>query len=333
MKNDNEKLKIFTFLYVFFIFYFLYFILAEETSAQQVSLSLSPTLTEIAIKPGRSTGIQYKLVNLGDPSIVKIRILPFEPKDSLGNISLQTSSQSPINFEIENSLIKLEEPFFLKNSASEDFSLNLSITEDTPQKDYYFTLLAESQPPPVQEGVSNIRAKVSLGSNLLITVTKKGEVEVKPKISLFEVASKNKLSLFGLNINLFDSFENIPLILVVDNKGKNLIKPRGELILRGLLWQAKRFEIKPQNVLAESQKLLAVESENDSSNSKSLTSNSLTLPGFFIGSYRLSANISFGEGTPTLYASNSFFVLPIKLTILMTAVITLVLFLRIRFKK
>src|SRR3989344_3734415 len=277
----------------------IYFLLSTNVSAQQLSLSLSPPLTELIIKPGQATVIKYRLTNIGDPTITKIRILPFEPKDNQGNISIIDSLQSPIQFWLEKGSLKLEEPFFLKNSESQEFWLSVNIPEVTPAKDYYFTLLAETQPPPTQEGVVNVRTKVSIGSNLLISVTKKGEVEIKPKISLFTVVPKNKISLLGFKINLFSSFEKIPVVLIVENNGKNLIKPQGEIILSGPLWQRKRFEIKPQTILAESQRQTPLE-----------------LPGFLLGNYRLSANLSLGQGTPTLYASTSFLVFPIKLFIL-----------------
>ena len=291
--------------------------LAVTVNAQQVSLSLSPTLTELAIKPGRSAVQRYKLTNLGDPSIVKIRILPFEARDTLGNINIKNTLQSPIRFELENESPKLEEPFFLKNSASQELFLNVHIPEGTPAKDYYFAILAESQPPPTQEGVANVRAKISVASHLLITVTKEGRIEIKPKINLFQVIPKNKIRLFGLEINLFNSFEKIPVVLMLENKGKNLIKPQGEIILRGPLWHSKKFEIKPQTVLAKSQRKFEVESLSSS----------------FLGGYKLSATISFGQGTPILYASTSFIVLPIKLTILISIGITLVLFFASRLRK
>ncbi|OGK24876.1 hypothetical protein A3A46_02715 [Candidatus Roizmanbacteria bacterium RIFCSPLOWO2_01_FULL_37_13] len=310
-----------------------YLLLTTNVSAQQVSFSLSPILTELAIKPAQSTVIKYKLANLGDPSIVKIRVLPFEAKDSVGNVNIKNALEGPIQFELENETIKLEEAFFLKNSTSQELFLNVRVSEGTPAKDYYFTILAESQPPPTQEGVANLRAKISVGSHLLITVTKEGRVEIKPKISLFQVVPKNKIRLFGLQISLFNSFDKIPIVLLVENKGKNLIKPQGEIILRGPLWYSKKFEIKSQTVLAESQKLLLLDSKNSSSNVEHLTSNSLILPGLFLGGYKLSATISFGDGTPTLFASTSFLVLPIKFTVLAAFVTILIIFLIKRLKK
>lgn len=292
-------------------------------SAQELSLSLSPALSELAVKPGQSVGLKYKLINFGDPSIVKMRILPFEAKDDRGGITVKNSLEGPIGFELENRDIKMEEAFFLKNSTSLDLVLNIRVPEGTPGKDYYYSLIAESLAPPTQEGVVNVRAKIMVGSNLLLMVSKDGRVEIKPKISLFEVVPKNKIGFLGYKINLFNSFEKIPLILVIENKGKNLIKPQGEIIVSGLFGLVKKIEIKPQNILAESQRLLSA----DTSNLQPQTSSSLLLPGLFMGNYKISSTVSFGHGTPTLYASSSFLVFPFKFSVLLTAVFIIILFL------
>src|SRR3989344_4147678 len=301
MKN-NLNILLFSFLTTIFL------LLSTKASAQELSLSLTPNLSEIAAKPGRTISLKFKLTNHGDPTIVNIRILPFEAKDNRGNINILSSLQGPIRFELANEDIKLAVPLFLKNSTSRDLLLNIYLPETLANQDYYFTLLAESQPPPAQEGVVNIRAKALVASNLLLTVTKDGRIEIKPNISLFEVVPKNKINFLGTKINLFNSFEKIPLIMVVENQGKYLIKPQGGITVRGMFAQAKQVEIKPQNILAESQRVLLAHS----SNLQPQTSNSLLLPGFFMGNYKASATISFGPGTPTLYATTSFLVLPLK---------------------
>ena len=283
----------------------IYFLLTTSSSAQAVSLSLSPTLTEIAIKPGISTSIKYKIENRGDPAIVNIQILPFD-----------TNQKSPVSFSLDNSNVKLAEPFFLKNSDSLEVIVNLQVPQESAQRDYYYNFIIESQPPPSQEGTANLRAKISLKSPLLITVTGDGEVEIKPKISLFEITPKNKINLLGFKINLFNSFERVPVVLVVDNKGKNLIKQRGQINVRGPFWQSRRYEIKSENVLSESQKKI-----------------SLNLSGFIFGYYKISANLSFGEGTPSIFASTSFIVLPIRITVFASAVFILLIFLIYKFKK
>src|SRR3990170_7371170 len=88
-------------------------LLTSNVLAQQSSLSLSPSLTEIVIKPGYSTTQRYKLTNLGDPAIVKIRIMAMESRDSLGNINLKNKFNTPIRFELQSQTISLDEAFFL----------------------------------------------------------------------------------------------------------------------------------------------------------------------------------------------------------------------------
>ena len=253
-------------------------------SAQSVSLSLSPTLSEIAIKPGKSVTIRYKFTNKSDPAIVRFQVKPFNSKNN-----------TPLNFELQNTDIRLEEAVFFKNSEVKDLLLQIAIPEDIAEKDYYFYFTGESLPPPIQEGTANIRAKITIRSSLLINVTKDGQVEIKPKISIFEVIPKSKLKLAGSKLNIFNSYEKIPVVLVVENKGKNLIKPRGEIIVKGPLWQSRSFIINDKNVLAGSQKKISLE-----------------LPGYFLGNFKISSNLTFGEGTPAVFASTSFTVLPFK---------------------
>lgn len=276
----------------------------NNISAQSLSLSLAPTVTELVIKPGKSAVLKYKLRNIGDPAIIKIEVTPFETKEKI-----------PIDFELNNQALRLGEPIFLKNSASEDLFLNVSIPEETPEKDYYFNLVVQSQPPPIQEGTANIRAKITVMSNLLITVTKEGETEIKPNMSLFEIIPKHKINLLGFKINLFDSYQDIPVILVVDNKGKNLIKPRGEIVVRGPFWQNKEYKITGENVLAGLHKQISLE-----------------IPGFFIGNYKLSANLSFGEGTPAIFGSTQFTVIPIRLMLILLtlSILSLLIFSKLR---
>src|SRR3989344_685270 len=144
------------FIKLFFVFslYTLYFILNTGlVNAQAVSLSLSPTLSELAIKPGRVAMIKYSFVNNGDPAIIKFRVQPYDKKAKI-----------PLIFDLASNKFKLGEPHFFKNSVSDELFLNIQVPEETPEKDYYFDFVAESQPPPTQEGIANIRAKITLKS-------------------------------------------------------------------------------------------------------------------------------------------------------------------------
>jgi len=293
----------------------IFLLLTAHVFAQKITLSISPPLIELFIKPGKSVLIAYNIRNLGDPAILSIKLQSFEPKDNLGNIKLNDNSgevhpQGPVRFDLDNSNIALGTSFFLKTRQTQQILLRIRIPEGTPEGDYYYTLLAETKAIPHRDGTSASRAKATIGSNILITVTKTGKVDVKGKIALFNTLKKN--------LKIFDSNEKIPVVLIIENKGKNLIKPQGEIVLRGSFGEQAKYEIIPRNILSESQRLIQASpsASINCQNSKKqvcLFPTSLILSGFFIGRYTLSTTVTFGNGTPNLYATTSFIALPYKL--------------------
>src|SRR3990167_10840941 len=193
--------------------------------AQQVSLSLSPPLLELFIKPGKSVMVAYKLENLGDPAFINLKILPFEAKDNLGNIRIKSEFEGPVRFSLDNSDLQLEQSFFLKTNGSQQILLRIRIPENIVDGDFYYSLLAETAPPTASEGIGSARAKATIGSNILVTISNSGNIDIKPKIALF--STRGGLTL-GQNIKVFDSSDKIPVVFIVENKGKNMIKPEGQ---------------------------------------------------------------------------------------------------------
>jgi hypothetical protein len=177
-------------------------------------------LIELVVKPGKSVLIAYKLENRGDPIVIKSTVLPFQTNDNLGNIKVKPEFDGPVRFNLDNSEIKLDQPFFLRSGASQQLLLRIRVPEGTSEGDYYYTFLSESQPAPVIEGVSSTRNKATIGANILITVSQTGRVEVKGKIALFDILAKLKLKLFKNVFNFFDSTDKIPIVLIIDIKEK-----------------------------------------------------------------------------------------------------------------
>lgn len=286
-----------------------YMLQVTGVNAQQISLSFSPPLMEVFIKPGESIMLAYRLENHGDPVIVKTKVLPFEPRGNDGGIEIKQEFSGPIRFGLNNANLEMEQPFFLKTKDSQQLLLNIRVPEGAPEGDYYYTFLAETQPAPGLEGTTGSQAKAAIGSNLLITVTKTGSVEIKSKIAIFDILTRFKFRFLGRTINIADSNDRIPVVLIVENNGKNLIKPEGEIILRGNFGETADFDIVPQNILSQSQRLTVA---TPSAEMEIKKPSSLVLSGFFIGSYKLSTSLTFGEGSPNLFASVSFFALPFR---------------------
>jgi hypothetical protein len=279
--------------------------------AQQVSLAISPPLLEVFIKPGKSIMVAYQLQNFADPTILSAQVLPFEPKDNLGNIRIKEEFEGPIRFSLDNADIQLNQPFFLKTGDSQQLLLRVRVPDGAPDGDYYYTLLAQTQPPPTVEGVAGGRASAMIGSNILITVTGSGLVDVKGKIALFDVLPRWKFKVGSWKFNIFDSNDKIPVVLIVENRGKNLIKPEGEIVLRGNFGEKAKYEILPQNILAQSQRLLTATPSAEIEGFHQPIS--LLLSGFFLGRYNLSTTVNFGEVSPNIFASSSFVAVPFKL--------------------
>ena len=320
-KQINLKFLISNFKYLFVVFAYLFICLffnLSKTNAQQVSLSITPPLLETVIKPGKSIMVAYRVENLGDPAIITAKILPFEARDHFGNIRLKKEFDGPVRFSLDNADLQLEQPFFLKTGDSQQLLLRIRLPEGTPDGDYYYTLLAETTEPKSQEGIGSTSAKVSIGSNILITVTESGLVEIKPKIILFSTLGGWKIR---QNLKIYDTFDKISLISLVENKGKNMIKPEGEITLTGNFGENIKYDIIPKNIIAMSQRMIEASGPGEF-----VKPASLIMSGFFVGLYRLSTKLTFGENSPTVFASTSFLALPFKLTLGLIVVIIVSIF-------
>ncbi|MGB9707455.1 MAG: hypothetical protein ACPL1D_01750 [Microgenomates group bacterium] len=300
--------------------WFLFFVLISPVFAQSISLSISPPLIEVVIKPQKSIMVAYNLQNNGDPVIAQVKVVSFEPKDNFGNIKLKDELEGPIRFSLDNADLQLNQPFFLKTKDKQQLLLRIRAPEGAPEGDYYYTLLVETQPPPGFEGKTSNRVKATIGSNILITVTNSGKIEVKSKIVLFDVLPRFKFNLGSWLVKLFDSNDKIPVVLIAQNQGKNLIKPEGEIILRGNFGETAKYQILPQNILSQSQRLLTATPsaeiicpEKGTQPKYCRQPITLLLSGFFLGKYNLSTEIYFGENTPKIFSHTAFIALPFKL--------------------
>lgn len=291
-------------LFISIFFFITIFLIPVPTFAQKVSLRINPAKVEIIAKPDQTILQSFEIQNSSDPVIATITLEPFEAKET----------DQSIQFDLENEAIKLNEPFFLRPNEKKTIELSLDIDLNTAQKDYYYDFILRSEPPPTSEGAISIRNSLTVGSRIFVTVTKDAKVDIKPKIILFSTLPRFKI--FSKPFYVFDSADKIPFILKIANEGRNLIKPRGELVLRGLSAAKPNYSIVRSNILAQSEKVIPIEPS--------------VLSGFFLGKYSLFASINFGQASPTIYSSTSFFVFPFKLTFLL--LIAFVLFLIYRWR-
>ncbi len=307
----------------------LLFIFPTLTYAQYFSLSISPPILEIAIKPGKSLLIAYTVKNYGDPVVLTPKVVSFESADDYGNVNLKEDIEGPVRFYLDNSEIKLNSPFFLQPNSSQQLLLRIRVPENAPEGDFYYSLILTSTTNSPQKKNVAATTKATIAANILITITESGKLDIKPKIIYFDIIPRFRLSLFGKTIKIVDSLDQIPIVLKLSNTGKNYLKAYGEIQLEGAFKTKASWNLIPKNVLSNSQRLLIA---SDSAGIKRWVYKnkpvSLILPkGLYLGKYKLRAKIDFGEadlkqtGKPVLYASTSFVALPIKASLSLFALV------------
>jgi hypothetical protein len=288
---------------------------SKKVIAQQITLSLSPPLVEILVKPGKTLLIGYTVQNLGDPTALSVKIRTFSPQGEYGEMRIDPELISPIHFSLDNSNMQFEQPVLMKTRDTIQALVRVRVPEGTPEGDYYFTVLAETEPAPQIGGASTSVAKATIGSNLLLTVSRSGRVEVKGRVMLFRIKPDFTLRIFGREYRIVESGKKIPVDLIIQNLGKNVLKPQGSITLRGPFGEKTDYPLSPLNVLADSSRLIKTTKDDDLPNL-----HSALLSGYFMGEYTLSADVNFGDGTPQLYTNTSFIGLPVRFGVAMITV-------------
>lgn len=283
-------------------------------NAQRLSVSLTPPLVKLLIKPGKSVLIAYKLDNLGDPTTFTTKLVSFKPKGYSGKLDLTDRLDGPMRFELENSDLALGDNFFMKTKDTKQLLLKIRAPEGAPEGDYYYSFLIFNKPLSAIAGSASSQAVGAVGSNILVTVSESGLTEIKGNVAFFDVSPRYGFTVLGKKFNFFESTDKIPVVLILENNGKNMIKPDGEITLVGNFGEKASYKIVAQNVLAGSQRILTATPSADIDTSRPT---SLALSGFFLGHYKLSAALNFGEGTSNIFAATDFYAFPIRLTLAM----------------
>ena len=299
---------------------------ASGIYAQEISLSIAPPLIKTTIKPGKSILIGYKLQNQGDPTILTSYVTKIVPIGNDGGLKIESGPTDPIMFELDNADLKLKQPYLLHSDKIQQLLLRIKVPAETPEGDYYFTLLTETKPNQMDSDLTT-STKATIGSNILLTVTKSGKTDINGKIILFDVIPRFKLPILG---NVFDSTDQIPVRLIINNTGHNIIVPEGKISLIGNFGEKASFDIIPKNILTNSQRLMEA---TTSAQLKHKAGTTMIINGFFVGRYNLISEVNFGAGTQIHFSQANFTALPIKLTAGLITIVSIIWFVLSQYKK
>ncbi|OGG00448.1 hypothetical protein A2Y99_05130 [Candidatus Gottesmanbacteria bacterium RBG_13_37_7] len=276
----------------------------KEIRAQSLSLSISPPLLEVMIKPGVTATYTYKLQNLGETSVITVKLAELDLNNNIGGSST-FSKDKWIN--LVNKDTAFNKPFILASGEEKQLILQLNPPSDINEQDYYRILLFSTTPNPASN-TSQSSFSQNLGSILLINVTSTG----LPKISAEVLEIKTP--------QIIDSFGPMDVWVKVKNTGQFFFRPIGNISFSGPIAKGS-YQINPNIIMSGQTKLLltdiGIESEVKSTIAQS---KSLHIPGFFLGKYRLEVKFTLGEGNKSVEISKNIYAFPWKATIAAIAI-------------
>ncbi|OIO12945.1 hypothetical protein COV53_04760 [Candidatus Gottesmanbacteria bacterium CG11_big_fil_rev_8_21_14_0_20_37_11] len=290
---------------VFPLFFFFLLTSTKGAIAQTMSLSISPPLLEVIIKPGKSITQVYKVVNSGDPIILTPKLVELDENGIKSNPDFKRDEW----ISLINQDVSFDTPLLLNTGAEKQYILRVNPPKDLEEKDYYRILLFSSTPnPPANISQSAIRQNI--GSILLISVTSTGMLNRSAQITKFDLPK------------ILDSFDALNAIIEIKNTGASFFRPIGQINLTGPIGKAS-FDIAP-NILLSGQKRILFEKNLTPF---SLENKTLNLPGFFLGKYQLEVKFTLDEGNIVVSGSKVFYALPWKIAcvILLVLVMTILI--------
>ncbi|MBI2613462.1 MAG: hypothetical protein HYW62_01720 [Candidatus Levybacteria bacterium] len=306
-------------------------LLISKAEASALSLSLDPSVIEInALPPSVATStlsIQNKSENLVE---LQILLVPFKAKSENGELQY-LSSPSPFltqNIQLLDSGIPIE-GIALGPKQKKDLTLNVNTSQGTPAstrppatssnqsqanqagvagevgRDHYFSIIFVSQNTATPVSTSSL-GQLGIASNILLSI---GAKEI-PDGVIEEFSS-----------GLFYESGPVPFTLRIKNNGKQIIKPKGEILIKNMFGQnIGRLDLMKVNILSESvraipntayiQELISEDTEKNS-NLSFQNPKLLWNEDFLLGFYTATLNISLSDEGPSFTKTIHFFAFPL----------------------
>lgn len=288
----------------------------NTVNAQPFSFTLQPAYNQVIARPGSSAILPYTLTNTGDPTVVTLKVYFLSMKDSTGSYELIPYNSDIPNlpqFTTSDSALNLNEPFLIASQEAIEFDLIMTTAAETEERDYYFTFVVESEPSEGFEDTSRIILQSGIGSNIYLSVSTSGSIQSAGEITQFTVQPQYTFRFGNHEIALFDSYQPVPLLLTVANKGERIFQTSGTITVeRALQRESLVISIPKQHILANSQRLINATSIENIRVSETSTA---LLPSAFIGAYTASTNLQIGTENTQTNVSTHFYVFPFKYTL------------------
>ena len=296
----KKKKKLWLLLVPFFVLSGIIFLSVQEFVTAQITgqgLEISPPSQEGIVNPGETKIITAKIRNPGSSKLpISVHIEDFLAKGEEGQVEL--TSQSP--YSVISWTQVSPEKFELAPGESKEVTATIKVPSDAAGGRFGSFVFAVQ--PDAPEGTA---ATVSQQVASLFLLKVSGPVDEKLTVKTF-------------NAPKFSEFGPIPFDININNSGNVHVKTYGLVNVTDMFGnKVSDIVVKGTNVFPQAERNVKA---------------SLDKP-FLFGKYSATALLYYGEKNETLTATTTFFVFPVRIALVIIAILLILFFMRKRFKK
>ncbi len=269
-------------------------------------LSISPTRTELSIKPGDAATVSITLKNVTKGDVTaKALVNDFEADNETGEPKLITDDSKQSAASVRNFLLGLDD-VPLKAGEQKDIVIPVQIPSDASPGAYYGVIRYQAVPvSESSQGAGQVALTASVGSLVLIEVP--GNITEKIQLNSVKAYLDNKAGTVFIK-------KPTQIGVKIKNLGNSFAKPFGQVQIQNMSGKTVHsYELNNStprgNILPSAERTFKDELKG------------VSAP----GRYKIVANISYGSGGEVLNVTSTFWYLPMWLLIVIGVVVVALL--------
>jgi hypothetical protein len=295
---------------------FLVYLITPASYAQQAApsgsgLSISPTVSQLTIKPGGTNHVDITLKNITvDDVVAKGEVDDFKADNNTGNPQIITNSKEPTPNSIKKFISNIDDVPLVKGQQK-SVIIGLDVPQNATPGAYYGIIRYRAVPKALATpGPGQVALTASVGTIVLITVP--GQVREQVQVNGIHVFRGARESSFFIR-------PPTSIGIAITNFGNGFVRPFGTVEVHDVLNKTiSTFQFNNPKQLGN---ILPNSKRTFSNNIKGLNK---------VGRYTVIASVSYGSGSQVLTLKKNFWYVPVWLVILLLLILGGLIFLAVR---
>jgi hypothetical protein len=307
----------------------------QAAYAEGLSLKINPSVLQIRAQSSSEARAPFIIQNQSDQSIkLKIGYKLFNPEESQnGKVEFLSEPGSKESIFEHIQVVDLENTpintLDLGPKQQKQLQVRVSLPENQPSSDYYFSLIFLHDIPPQTDQNSTIRDKKD--QHTITTIQGGIATNVLLAVGSRETA-QGYIEEFSTPIYLQSG--PVPFTINVKNSGLHYINPKGTIMIKNIFGQTVgKVEIPPTAVLAGTTRSLLDKDQLQNAIKDEKNSKALWQERFLLGFYSANINIAMAPEGPFYNQTVRFFAFPLHVLLGLILLIALVVSIYLRVKK